>query len=170
MNSGATETRDALHPSVGRARDILALEPHERIAGLVDYWLTIHPRDRLPGRQHFEPVDIPRLLPHIVLVDVEPNEMRFFARVAGGAVCAAFGFEITGKYLDDVVPEFRQSFGHEHRVELVTSGLPNYRKGKSSMAFRLDFAPIERVHLPLAKDGKTVDQIVSMTLYEAQRH
>src|SRR3546814_9213349 len=43
---------------------------HPDIAALVAYWHSIHPPQGLPGRRHFDPVDVPWLLPHIWLLDV----------------------------------------------------------------------------------------------------
>ena len=51
---------------------------------------------------------------------------------------------------------------------VVRSGLPNYRYGLSPTRFRLDFAPIERIFLPLATNGEQVDVILSMVIYLAR--
>jgi len=162
-------TGDPPHPSIAAAREILTQDPDGRIRALIDYWVSIHPGDRLPGRDRFDPIDIPALLPNLVLTDVVEDERRFFARLVGTAVVDAFGKELTGHFLTDVIPNFEESYGFKHRVEVAETGLPSYRKGQSSMQFRLDYAPIERVHLPLAADGVRVDMILSMTTYAAQR-
>jgi hypothetical protein len=39
---------------------------HERLARLYAYWRAIRPApDALPGRRHFDPVDVPWALPSI---------------------------------------------------------------------------------------------------------
>ena len=72
--------------------------------------------------------------------------------------------------LPRIIANFERSFGHVHRVEAVESALPNYRFGDPSLVFKLDFAPVERVHLPLATDGERIDMLLSMTIYTALRN
>ena len=43
---------------------------HPTIRALYDYWVSVHPPGGLPGRQHIDPIAIPRLLPHLFMVDV----------------------------------------------------------------------------------------------------
>lgn len=38
-----------------------------KIRAAYDYWRRIHPAQGLPGRQHFDPANIPRLLPFFPL-------------------------------------------------------------------------------------------------------
>lgn len=157
------------HPSVQRAREILELARNPVLRDLVRYWLAIHPGPVLPGRQHFDPIDVPRALRNLVLTEVEREPFRFRVRLMGTAVVAAFGADYTGTYLDQSIENFERSFGHIHRVEAAESGLPNYRYGEPSLVFKLDFAPVERVHLPLATDGERVDMLLSMTVYMAAK-
>lgn len=154
------------HPSVAAALAIQEEGPSPKICDLIRYWLSIHPGSHLPGRQHFEPLDLVPLLPNIILTDIEPDDRRYRCRLVGTEVVRAFGFDFTGQFFVDALPGFRESFAYRHRIEVETSGLPSYRIGESSIQFRLDYAPIERLHLPLAADGHTVDMILSMTLYE----
>ena len=161
----STEPESDGHPSLAVAAAILAEQPSPEIANLIRYWLSIHPENCLPGRQHFEPLEIARLLPHIVLVDIEKDERRYRIRVMGTAVVEAIGADYTGAFCVDTLPNFRESLSFRHRVEVEESGLPAYHRGPASIAFRLDYAPVEWLHLPLAGDGRIVDKILSMTLY-----
>ena len=158
------------HPSVQRARDVIEAARDPALRRLVSYWLAIHPGSHLPGRQHFDPIDVPWALRNLVLTDVERDPFRFRVRLMGTAVVAAFGADYTGAYLDASIANFERSFGHVHRVEAVESALPNYRFGDPSLVFKLDFAPVERVHLPLATDGERIDMLLSMTIYTALRN
>tara|TARA_E500000318_G_scaffold34821_1_gene34084 strand:+ start:402 stop:908 length:507 start_codon:yes stop_codon:yes gene_type:complete len=131
-----------------------------------EYWMSIHPGDRLPSRTHFDPVDIPSLLPNLVLVDVTREPIRFMVKVQGTEVTRAMRRELKGTYLDEAFPDFRQSFPHLDRVRVVETGLPLHRLGSPSLQFALDYAPIERLHLPLSTDGSAVDKVISIFLYE----
>ena len=39
---------------------------HPKTRRVHDYWREIHPGKNLPGRQHFDPLDIPDLMPQIM--------------------------------------------------------------------------------------------------------
>ena len=152
-------------PSVTKAKCILGAVADGLIRELVSYWLRIHPGDGLPGRQNFDPVDVPRLLPHLLLTDVHGPPYRFRARVVGTAVVEAIGKDFTGAYLDEALPGFADTSGAADRVDVVETGLPSYRCGLATMPFPLDFAPIERVYLPFASDGRKVDLILAGMVY-----
>src|SRR5215470_6859111 len=65
--------------------------PHPRIARLIEHWRALAPGPGLlPGRQHFDPMQVRDLLPHLWLLDVvagPPRRFRF--RLVGGAIVDA---------------------------------------------------------------------------------
>ncbi len=64
-----------------------------------DYWRSKFGGERLPSRRDIDPVEIPRLLPHILLAEIwqEPFLVRY--RLAGTAVAELYGFDYTASYL-----------------------------------------------------------------------
>lgn len=138
---------------------------HEQIAQLVDYWLSICPPDKLPGRAHFDPIDIPKILPYIVMTDVERDLIRFRYRLVGTAIVRATNMELTGKYLDGVVEDFENSDLYRARLDLVASLQPYHYDGDPPPQWSKGFSGTERVFLPLATDGETVDIILGACVY-----
>lgn len=56
----------------------------------------------MPSREDLDPVDIPALLPNLILVDVERGErVRYRFRLYGTEVCAIRGVDLTGRHLDE---------------------------------------------------------------------
>ncbi|MEM9683880.1 MAG: PAS domain-containing protein, partial [Pseudomonadota bacterium] len=53
------------------------------ILAAVEYWRSISPGNRLPGRQHFDPTEIPNLLSGVWLIDVEQQPLSFVFRLVG---------------------------------------------------------------------------------------
>lgn len=157
------------HPSIARTREILAVAQDDDLRELLRYWLALHPAARLPERAAFDPLAVPMALPRLVLTEVERDPYRFRVRVMGTAIVTAFGADFTGRYLDEVLPDFESDYSYLHRVEVVETGMPNYRHGDARMSFKLDFAPLERVYLPFASDGERVDMILAMAVYLARR-
>lgn len=69
---------------------------------VLDYWLSELARaddDALPD---FDPIDVPRLLSFVYVLEREGNRMRY--RVSGESVNQLFGSNHGGKCLDEVVP------------------------------------------------------------------
>jgi hypothetical protein len=132
---------------------------HSKLRHLHDYWLSIHPGSGLPGRQHLDPCDIPGLLPYVFLVNVERDPLRFKYRLVGTDYVRMMGSDLTGRYLDEVHPSFPGPI-REQYVELAEYGRPAYRKGHvMRAAMQRDFV-IERLALPLARNGIDVDMIL----------
>src|SRR3546814_691455 len=97
---------------------------HPDIAALVAYWHSIHPPQGLPGRRHFDPVDVPWLLPHIWLLDVFRDPWRFRMRLVGTGIVAHAGRDSTGRWLDDAFPNLRQTDAHLVIVHCPEHGVP----------------------------------------------
>lgn len=155
--------------SLSHMRDLIPDFKHPKILELAEYWMSIHPGDRLPSRKDLDPIDILSLLPNLVLVDVETDPYRFLARVQGTEVSRAMKMDLTGRYLHDVFADFDQTFPYKDRVKVVETGCAVHRFGSPSLPFALDFVPIERLHVPFSSDGEKVDKVLSIFLYE-QKH
>lgn len=79
------------------AEELLNRSLHPKIRGLTEYWVSIRPPGLLPGRQHFEPLDVPALLPNLWLVDVIRGAApRFRYRLVGTNIARAFDGDPTG--------------------------------------------------------------------------
>ncbi|GLQ04859.1 PAS domain-containing protein [Sneathiella chinensis] len=149
-----------------RAADGLLREVRDdRVQYLLSYYLEIHPGNRMPARSDFDPFRVPAALPEIVLVDVDPQPLRFRFRVVGSAVSDSMELDPTGRFLDEVYPGIEERYPHTDRVRVVETGLPVYRYGPASLPYRTDYHDLERLHLPLSKDGASVDMILSIMIH-----
>src|SRR3546814_5044964 len=73
-----------------------------RIRELFAYWQDKRRGDLLPRRADIDPVEIPRLMPYVLIADIEHAPFRVRFRLVGTKVVEATGFEFTGKYLDEI--------------------------------------------------------------------
>jgi hypothetical protein len=114
----------------------------------------------MPTRNDLDPVDIPRLLPHVMLVEVHgPGRYRY--RLIGTANAQEHGMNATGRFVHEVLKgaEYR---GHVMRLydECV-----EMRRSLYSECLFLSSADgaIERhtkaLFMPLSRDGEHVDQV-----------
>ena len=144
---------------------------HPMVGAAFAYWRGIRPDDAaLPGRQHLDPLHIPHLLPHIWLVDVlrdVPNGAPTFRyRVVGTAVDRGMGQTLTGKRMDEVIA----GFNDDQRLRgpylsAAEAAMPSYRKGAPLFGHNQQYRELERLLMPLARDGRIVDMLFCITLF-----
>lgn len=158
----------SLHPNLGALGPVQASARLSRVKALLEYYASIHPADRLPARADFDPLAIPRLLPHLMLVRIDRASRRFRVKVVGNAVAMALPVPLHGRWLDEIRPEEGLDTAHmiAARQAVLDSGEVSYLYGRTPTRFSLDFANIEYAHCPLAGDGVQVDHI--LTVYQSE--
>jgi hypothetical protein len=138
------------------------------LAKFFGYWLSIRPSPvLLPGRQHFDPLDIPDVMPRIWLLDVVRGgaALRFRYRLAGTKEVETLEREVTGEWLDDVHPRLKENPGLLERYRfMVEQGEPTYRTGFINFTHKREHVRVENCMVPLARDGRTVDIIAACSV------
>jgi len=141
-----------------------------RFQAFFDHWRHRAPPGLLPGRQHIDPLDIPALLPGIVLYDVVgdpaggPDDglpaLRFRFRVVGTMMCETVGTDPTGRFLDELVLADKQDTVQAAFVSVVRDRVAHYWENPLWSADK-SYVRLQRLALPLASDGVTVDKIIA---------
>ena len=130
------------------------------------YWRRKCAGRIMPRRSDIDPVDIPRLLPYILISEriVADGVERWRYRLSGTAVVAAFGQDPTGHFLDELVSGDYRDFisGIQHTVcserrALFCESEYLSQRGAHMVA--------KRLLLPVSTDGENVDQIVSLLVF-----
>ena len=134
----------------------------ERLREIYGYWRSKIADGRLPARAAINPLDIPKLLPFVFLVDVERDPQRFRFRLIGTQICAWAGRDTTGMYTDEERygergPSITREYG-----EVVARRQPIYREQKARIPER-DFMFYQKLILPLSCDGEHVDMLFCAT-------
>jgi hypothetical protein len=136
-----------------------------KIAQFYDYWLSIKPRDGLPGRQNFDPLDIPLLMPRVWMLDVLRDPLRYRYRLAGTKEVETLQREVTGMMFGDVHPHLSEdSPAFQRFSETTLSSIVSYRKGTVVAVHDKKHQIVENCIAPLARDGKTVDILVACSV------
>jgi hypothetical protein len=145
-----------------------AAEPHPRVAELIEHWRQLAPGPGLlPGRRHFNPMKVPKLLPNLWLLEVvagPPRRYRY--RLIGSRIIDKGALARVGDFLDD--PRITENTEQAVRLmdTVAAAKQPDWRRGPPVAArHSRDVASLERVLLPLAEDGANVDMILAMTLF-----
>jgi hypothetical protein len=128
----------------------------KRLRQLYAYWQSKAVSGRLPMRADMDPKEIPQLLPYLFMIDVEHEPRRFRFRLIGTQICTWAGRDITGMYLDDPSYGPRGAVISGQYSEVVDRGVPYYAEQPAARPER-DYIFYERLVLPLAADGCTID-------------
>lgn len=168
----ALKPLDLCQRNIAALRDCLSKVQSPRLADFIRYMLSIHPTNRLPRRQNFDPMEIPSLLSGVVLVTVhrEVDRTRFKMKVVGQDVIDASPVTIGHRYLDEIVAELpAASIIIDTRQKVLETGHAYLRQGPPTMPFTFKMTVLEYIHCPLAEDGETIDQIVSFFSYRGHK-
>jgi PAS domain len=140
-----------------------------RIAALYRYWLSIRPAHAaFPGRQHFDPTAAKKFIPNIYLLDVTHNPLRVRVRLMGSENVRLMDHDPTGQWLGE---GFRPNFYNEPTYAqyraAAEGGMVAYHRGLPVSHIAGHFVIAERLLLPLAKNGKTVDMVLGFAVYHS---
>ena len=84
---------------------------------------------RMPARSDLDPLKVPRLLPHIGLIDLKNGLGDASFRLAGTRLHDIYGEEITGKRAGEVFSGDQADYWHRVHASLMAKGLPLQRRG-----------------------------------------
>jgi hypothetical protein len=132
---------------------------------LFEYWLDRHQSGRLPGRGEIDPIEFPKLLGKINLVDVECAESgnRYRFRLWGSKVSHIFGADHSGKYLEEIAAPGTLGDLRERFDICVETREPQFiYRGVSLVT--TEKVTTRRLLFPLASDGHAVDMLMSLVL------
>jgi hypothetical protein len=143
--------------------DFLA-DCHERVRAVYRYWDSKRNGRLMPRRADLDPLDIPKLLSDICLVDVVPDARKYVYRLIGTNEAAMRGRDPTGLAVGEGY------FGtSKESVFLNYDGVTRTRAPRldrdPSMTADHRFIQHESIFLPLSDDGEHVNMILVYTVY-----
>jgi hypothetical protein len=137
-----------------------------RLEEAYEYWRRKAAGRKVPRRRDIDPVDIPKLLPDVMLVDVEPDG-RYRYRLIGTENTLAHGVKATGRYVDEMVP------GREYRNHVLALYDESVREKRALYSECLFLSP-ERLaperhtkvlFMPLSEDGETINMVFVLQIF-----
>jgi hypothetical protein len=138
---------------------------HPRVRRFYDYWVSVAPPGRLPGRQHIVPEDIAPLLSRLWILDVFRDPLRFRYRLVGTEIVRSVQRELTGQWLDEAQPVSVQNRDLRDRYRFILeTGQATWRRGPTLWDRDPNHRIVENCLAPLAADGVTVDKIIAVSM------
>ncbi len=142
--------------------ELLARTPD--LVALWRYWRSkLDGRPVLP-RADFFPGDIPELLQLLTLTELTP-EGRLRYRIVGGKVVEAYGFEATGKYLDEFLSPDRMKVAHLHIGTALARARPVYSRTTYAAPGGLGYVN-SRLNIPLSDGTGAINLVVAAHIIE----
>ena len=138
---------------------------HPLVLRLYDYWLSIAPDGRLPGRQHIAAEDIAPLWSRLWMLDVFRDPLRYRYRLCGTDMVRSLGREVTGAWVDEIHPELIANPQSRERLRFMAeTGCATWRRGPPLWTRDPKHRLIETCIVPLACDGRTVDKMLALSV------
>jgi hypothetical protein len=133
---------------------------------LFEYWQSLLADGLPPPRSGIDPAAIKRILPFILLGDIEPAPFRVLFRLIGTGVAAFSRQDFTGRYLDELAYEARDSVEwrvcyeivHERRAAILGDNVLSFTDGR--------VATYEFAILPLRRGDDPAGSFIAIESYE----
>jgi hypothetical protein len=143
---------------------------HPLVRCFYEYWLSVAPPGRLPGRQHIVPENIGLLLSRLWMLDVFRDPLRFRYRLVGTEIVRSVQRELTGQWVDEAQPVSSQKAAVRDRYRfMLDTGQATWRRGQTQWDHNPNHRQVENCLAPLATDGVTIDKIIAVSvLFDAR--
>ncbi|MSP50637.1 MAG: PAS domain-containing protein [Alphaproteobacteria bacterium] len=136
---------------------------HPNLVRLYRHWESMRGSRPIPSRADFDPLALPDLLGHLILIDVLREPLRFRYRLVGSRLTERVGRDMTGRFFDDLPePAYRQRLLAWHGG-VVEEKVP--RAGMTTRRLLERWEPYEILTLPLSADGTDVDMTLTGLYY-----
>jgi len=130
------------------------------------YWQRKRGDRALASRRDLDPAEIPRLLPHVMLVEVHEGG-RYRYRLIGTENVREHGMDATGRYLDEVLP------GPVYRAHVLQLYDECVRERRPVYSESLFLSPdgnqperhLKVLFVPLSDDGEHVNMMFVVQLF-----
>ena len=129
---------------------------------LLTWWVKKRSERLMPAICDVDPSEIRSMLAQIWLCDYIPESGRLRYRLAGEEINDFWGYNLAGKYLDEVVPAQRRA-SVTQKFRMVVD-LPAITYDRTCLSLTEEIVRTgERLILPLSDDGRTVNALLGAT-------
>ena len=130
-------------------------------------WDRIRGTRRMPARRDFEPMEVPKLLSRMYLVDVMPDspiERRYRVRLQGTEEVRNQGTDWTGAFLHEATERGAADRLVAVAEHVVSARAPWMSTGRLYWIAEKPLYHFESVLLPLSEDDDIVNMIMGLTI------
>lgn len=138
------------------------------IGQLYDYWQKQRGDHRFPARQDLDPLGMKTALGGITIFEVHrntpiPGRLRFRYRLIGSDIVTRDGFDLTGKWLDELpLQQYRALL--TGRLQMLCAE-PGPLLVRNKQFYDERWYDYEAIWLPLASDHQTLDMLMACQIF-----
>jgi hypothetical protein len=166
VNGAFTLVTYATHMSLAHETDLSDGIQDHRLLELYWYWRDRKGARRHPRRCDIDPLDLRYVLGHIMMIDVLGSHPRFRVRLHGTEMVERAGYDLTGKYLEDLPnPEYR-SYVLKRCAELADTGVPEVVQHDRILDGEI--RRYEALWLPFSEDDRQITMLLCALIYDRQ--
>ncbi len=153
-------------PFESRLAGTLALErAHSIIRDGYAYWASrIETDQTMPRRAAIDPIDIRKLLPNVVYLEVAENPRDFIERVTGETVLYHSSANSMGKWWREYPGRGPDSTIWAHYAAVADEAVPRI-EALPYVGPHRDFLSVQIVSCPVTEAGERVDRILSFVAF-----
>jgi hypothetical protein len=134
-----------------------------QVLAAYEYWQHARRNKTMPGRKDIDPIDLKFCLGWLSLVDVLYKPARRFRyRLDGSQLTQLTGWDLTGRYLEEMKDEVYREFVSMIYNRVTDTGIPifmrNFEEWKTLRYLT------ESVTLPLSDDGEKVTGLMDVII------
>ena len=138
-------------------REFIADTEHRE---LLDWWFAARGGRAMPSRADFDPVEHPRFLPRIFLVEIASTPPHFVNRLCGTEIDEQQGYSMTGKPFEETFAGALLDFTTERFADVAFNGLITCYSTIFTMEEDGARTQFTRLLLPFSDDGQRVDMVL----------
>lgn len=151
-------------PTDGFATANLPIWHDARHAEALAYWADKRGDRALPLRSDLDPVEIPQLLRHLILIDVLDGPRDYRYRLMGDEILTRVTPGLKGRRFREIDGKGPGTGLWESMTRVVNTGLPRYGRAGYAGPHRYT-AGVNDLLLPFSEDGSTVSQVLVVALF-----
>lgn len=125
---------------------------------LFEHWTALQVDGRLPNPSSFDILRAPKLFGYLHLVDVIGDPVRFRFRLFGTTIAEIAGRDLTGRWVDEIVPQSWSQEVHAAFGEAVRLRRACYSAHELDHAYK--HAMLHRLACPMSSDGQHIDRLI----------
>jgi len=141
---------------------------HPGLRLLLEYWTRKRGARWAPSRADIQPSEIKRLLPDVMIWNVDKDGGPFIVRLVGENIVRFVGRNNTGLPATFGMPEKAVSIMNSVLNAVVEAKAPRFRIGKALWHPENAYRNFEACYLPLSADGETVDMIFGGVKFDVE--
>jgi hypothetical protein len=144
--------------SIAAPADLDGVTDDANLKRLHRYWTERRGVRPFPSRAEIDPVEFGFALGRVSLIDVARRPQRFRYRLVSTQMTKHLGYEMTGRFLDELPETDVRAYAERFYAETVLRALPLYQREETVLDGRR--WSHQALSLPLSSDGSAIDMLM----------